>query len=299
LLLWSAWFVTRLDGYFINLDRSKDRLASLVKQFEVIGCGDLFERFPAVDGRKDGPFDNPGENGVWACRRSHESAILQSDPETATVILEDDVELSLHFTDVVNEGTINHAIENYRDLDMFFLDCAPFFDQMPFLIRQAEELMPKRKEVDASTEHRHLTSGFAFPGARGLYAYCAAAYVVTPKGKAKLRELIESSRDSRNAIDILFRDWISAGNLNAHVSVPFVATPAPENISTIDYDHIDLSQQLSRRENILSSAVRRMLFAGDPRIDAAEVEALLHQTVQSAEYRLSMRIHDALISMPR
>ena len=286
--------MNKIDGYFINLERSGDRLESMTRQLDELGCSHFIQRFPAVDGALEGPYDNTGQNGVWACRRSHENVILQSDAESATVILEDDVEISYYFPRVVNEGVVAEIIRNSPKLDMFFLDCSPFFDQFPLLIRAAERNMQNRANEDASGADRHQVNGIAFPDARSVYAFCAAAYVVTPKGKATLRRLFEAYPHAHMPIDIMYRDWIASGELKANITVPFLATPKYMIPSTIEYSEVDQSQLLDERKGRLTGAVRRMLFAGDPNIDANAIEPLLCDSIGSPEYRLTMRIYESL-----
>jgi GR25 family glycosyltransferase involved in LPS biosynthesis len=288
--------VNKLDGYFINLDRSTDRLAALTKKIEASGCSDLFQRFPAVNGATEGPYDNLGDNSVWACRRSHETIVLQSDPESATVILEDDVDICRQFPQVINLGTISHAIGMFPDMDMFFLDCMPYYNHLPGLIKEAEQSLTNRRVPNVVIEHRHDLGGVAFPNAKDIYAFCTAGYVVTPKGKVTLRRLFESGIDYRYPIDMMYRDWIRSGELNVHLTVPFLVSPQHMGPSTIAYDKIDPSRLLDHRENILGSAARRLLFAGDTNIDLAVIEDMLAETEESEEYRLAMRIHAALMS---
>jgi GR25 family glycosyltransferase involved in LPS biosynthesis len=288
--------VKKLDGYYINLDRSTDRLAALTKKIEECGCSDLFQRFPAVDGAAEGPYDNRGDNSVWACRRSHETIILQSDPESATVILEDDVDICRQFSLVINADTIGHAIGMYPDMDMFFLECAPYYDRLPYLIKETEQSLKNRRNPNVAPEHRHDMGGVIFPNAKDIYAFCTSGYVVTPKGKITLRRLFDSGIDYRSPIDMMYRGWIHSGELNAHLTVPFLVAPQHMGPSTIAYEDIDPSRLLDQRENFLGGAARRMLFAGDPNIDLAATEAVLAQTEESEEYRLAMRLHAALMS---
>ncbi|SAL82046.1 Glycosyltransferase family 25 (LPS biosynthesis protein) [Caballeronia arvi] len=284
----------KVDGYFINLDRSEDRRASMNRQLEDLGCGHFIRRFPAVNGALEGPFDNTGQNGVWACRRSHEQVILQADEASATVILEDDVDISRHFPDIINEGVISNIIDSTPELDIFFLDCSPFFDQIPLLIRTTERYMRNRKIADAAEPDRHQLDGIGFPDARTIYAFCAAGYVVTPKGKASLRRLFEATQEAHMPIDILYRDWIASGALKANITVPFLVTPKYMSQSTIEYGELDQAQLLGERQSRLTGAIRRMLFASNPGIVQDEVEPLLCDAPASPEYRLTMRMYESL-----
>ncbi|SAK84304.1 hypothetical protein AWB80_05618 [Caballeronia pedi] len=224
---------------------------------------------------------------------------MESDQDAATIILEDDVELSRYLPEVVNEGMIEHIIGNHPGIDMFFLDCAPFYDQVPQLIRAAERGLSNRAKADSNSADRHAVTGLSFPNAQTIYAFCAAAYVVTPKGKATLRKLFEAGHDARYPIDILYRDWIASGALKANITVPFLATARYMSPSTIAYQELDQSQQLNQRSVMLTSAIRRLLFAGNPALDVNAIEPLLCESRDSSEYRLGMRIYESLWSDPQ
>jgi GR25 family glycosyltransferase involved in LPS biosynthesis len=282
-----------IDGYFINLERSHERFSFLSKQIADRGLADVIKRFPAVDGRNEGPFDNVGDNTVWACRRSHEKIILEGDPDSATVIIEDDVELSDHLPNIINRPTMQHIVETYPHLDMFFLDCCPFYDYVPLLLRQAESNMA-RVDTEHGARHHEVT-GLGFFNAQNIYAFCTAGYVVLPKGKATLRRLFAESPDIRYPIDILYRDWISSGKLKANITVPFLVTPTYMNESTISYQELDQSQLLPDRQIRLISAVRRLVFGGNPNLDFDQIEPLLSTVLkESAEFQFGMKIYQSL-----
>jgi GR25 family glycosyltransferase involved in LPS biosynthesis len=285
--------VSKLDGYFINLDRSADRRLALSKQLAAVGMEDIIKRFPAIDGATEGPFDGKGDNGVWACRMSHEKIILQSDPESATIILEDDVDLSECLPHVVNEEKVTGIIESYPGLDMFFLDCLPTSDQIPALLHTVERNM-RNRVGDGEAHERHQVTAVDFPDAKPIYEHCAAAYVVLPKGKQTLRRLLGSVADAHYPIDNLYRMWIRSGELNAHITVPFLASSAFLNDSTIDYPSLDESQRADDKALRFFSAARRLMFGGDPNFDQTKIEALFRETPVSPEFGLGMRIYRSL-----
>jgi hypothetical protein len=65
--------------------------------------------------------------------------------------------------------------------------------------------------------------------------------------------------------------------------------------STIAYDELDQSQHLSERKGTLMSAIRRLLFAGDPALDVSAIEPLLLcESRDSSEYRFAMRIYESM-----
>jgi hypothetical protein len=283
----------QLDGYYINLSSSRDRFKCMEAQLSALGYQDCITRFPAIDGVTQGPFDNAGTNGVWACRRSHEEAIFQSPPLSATLILEDDVEISRQFPTVFNESLIGAFVNGNPDADVLFFDCCPFNHQAPFLLSLAEQQMRGRCAPEGEEADRHRISGVNLLDAKGIYAYCAASYLVTPKGKQTLRALFPDDR-SEISVDVLYREWIASGKLQAMITVPFLATPKFRNESTIAYAELE-ALNLVEREGLLSNGIRRLLFAGDADLSEQDILQLAIDplTEPSPEYRLGMRFYEA------
>jgi len=54
----------------------------------------VFTAFASVNGTSEGPFGTVGQNEVRAYRGSHQRIISESNKDSATIILEADVELS-------------------------------------------------------------------------------------------------------------------------------------------------------------------------------------------------------------
>jgi GR25 family glycosyltransferase involved in LPS biosynthesis len=288
----------KLDGYFINLDRSADRCASMQQQLDELGFGHYIKRFAAIDGRALGPFATTGANGVWACRRSHEEVIRQASDTSATIVFEDDVEISRYFSSSIHEGSVAQLVERAPQLDVIFLVCCAFFQQIPLLLATAEQQFRRRAGTDLTDADRHAPHGIALLDAKSVYAYCAAAYIVTPKGKATLRRLFDETTNAAIPIDILYRDWIASGALNAIITVPFLAKPEFTNTSTIAYEELPESDRISVRACDLTGAVSNLLFAGDADLDLNALESVMRETDDSPEYRLGMRIYDAWRAQP-
>ncbi|MCG7399183.1 MULTISPECIES: hypothetical protein [Caballeronia] len=284
----------RFDGYFINLDRSQDRRKSMETQLASIGYQDRIVRFPAVDGIAQGPFDNAGKNCVWACRQSHERVILNSSADTATVVLEDDVELSPLFPTLINDHILAAHIGNNPDLDLMFLDCAPVFDRVSLLLLEAEKRMNGRANPQLLGDGRHYFDNVSLFDARATYAFCAAAYVVTPKGKQKLRTLYSASEDQAVPVDMLFRHWLHFDGLSGQLVVPFLATPEYMSASTISYDALD-APVIDQTVGLAIGAIRRLLFAGDANLDTNRIDALIEAGPRSPEYKLGLELAAAMM----
>ncbi|WP_250471994.1 glycosyltransferase family 25 protein [Caballeronia sp. GAFFF1] len=286
-----------LDGAYINLDRSEARRLVMERQLQDLHCENWIRRFAAIDGTADGPFDNAGQNSIWACRKSHIALIESSDKDSLLLVLEDDVELSRYFASLVNQATMHSFAKAHANTDILFLDCVSFNAQVPFLLAQSDERMKNRLQSGSETERHHF-EGVSILDAHGIYAYCTASYVVTPKGKRVLRHLFANEPDSNVPIDILFRDWIAAGRLNANITVPFLATPQFKNESTISYESLQ-SSSLDEKEGRLANAIRRLLFAGEHRLDMAEVNALIADVSRSPEYDLGMKLYQSFRALHR
>src|SRR5262245_50306165 len=103
-------------GFYINLDRSPDRRARLEDQLRRFGAEDIYERFPAIDGRTLPPTGSPlrpGEIGVFL---SHHGVLKRARGLGKCIhVVEDDVLLSRHLRPVLEE-TISENLMDHYDL---------------------------------------------------------------------------------------------------------------------------------------------------------------------------------------
>jgi GR25 family glycosyltransferase involved in LPS biosynthesis len=90
----SAFAADRIQGFYINLDRSIDRRRSIEAQIETLGIGHIYKRFPAVDGSKLAPIGRmrSAEVGIF---RSHNDVLAGARKVGKFIhVLEDDQLLS-------------------------------------------------------------------------------------------------------------------------------------------------------------------------------------------------------------
>lgn len=162
----------------------------------------------------------------------------------------------------------------------------------PLLLAAAERhLKINSVESNKSGSDRQL-SGVDILDTKGIYAYCAAAYLVTPRGKRTLLRLMNNVREEPSiAIDRLYLRWIETGELTCNLLVPFLATPRFEMPSTITSDE-NLSQTVDPEEYSWINVLRRLLFAGNATLDLPALEALTTVGATSSEYRLGMRVYE-------
>lgn len=284
-----------LDGYYINLDRSDARRINIEQQVRALHLASTIRRFVAVDGATGGPFDTELENRTWACRQSHERVMDCAAAGSATIVFEDDIEISHAFSNVVTDETVQKFMENEPTTDIVFLECGFQWRFLPLLLAKADDRMNRRStpsEQDAP--ERYDLSAVDMLDAKGVYSWSAAAYIVTPAGKRNLRRLFLSLRDhSSMPIDLLYKYWIETGELRGKIVVPFLATPHGKFPSTIEHAPSEL---LDRVPVEWVSLLRRILFAGDHGLDLTELEARMARYPDppdtSPEYRLGIRAYE-------
>ncbi|SAL09638.1 Glycosyltransferase family 25 (LPS biosynthesis protein) [Caballeronia arvi] len=274
-----------LNGFYINLDRSAERRQFLNDQLHTLGLESRIQRFAAVDGAT-GPFDTRLANAIWACRRSHECVIAQPDADTATIVLEDDCELSTHFPKILTEDTVRWFVESEPTVDIVWLDCAAYWSKAPLLLDWMERVM---SPPESGLVRPHLQT-LGIVDARGCYSYAAAAYIVTPAGKRTLARLFDSARVSPAIpIDTLYNHWIYTGELNAKIFVPFLATPRVAVRSTIDHD---VSEVDDMDEIGWGSVLRRALYADSSNEEFSGLDPMASLPPKSIQYELGMRMYD-------
>src|SRR5215831_12161827 len=138
-------------GYFINLERSNDRRASIKTQLTRAGISDRYQRFQAVDGRlAASQISTSLADGALGCLLSH--AALMSLPHARDRflhVLEDDATLSRHFVPVMEQLLAGGALAPF---DLVFTDVAPFPNDAPTI-----DLL--KKAYDAATADADLRFG--------------------------------------------------------------------------------------------------------------------------------------------
>lgn len=247
-----------LDGYYINLDRSPLRQAAMEAELHKRKLG-FVQRFAAVDGRA---VPKPGACAIpmaaYGSFLSHDQIIRSASPESCTLILEDDMQLS----DDLAGSLSQENLAAFLDYDLVFLDCQPAIDsRLPSFYYQATCSMPNLYVPEATPEMRRRTNAVGVFPAQGFYCWGAAAYLVTPSGKHKLVACLRRTLDVGPVVplDMVYRSLIEDGTLSAVVLKPFLATPDIQGMreSTIE------GREQPEIPFTLFSAIRRMLFAGD------------------------------------
>ena len=247
-----------LNGFFINLERSPERLATMREELARCGLG-FVERFAAVDARAlQRPPACVIPMAAYGAFLSHQALLSQSAPDSFTLVFEDDMQLGANLGGLLAPESLSEM----GKLDIVFLDCQPALEigRLTELYHAVEGAMPDFHRSELSSALRRSASAVALYPARGLYRWGAAAYLVTPGGKAKLLPWLQKTLDAGppGTLDILYRNLIEDGTLDAAVMVPFFATPSLEGLrhSTIE------GREQSLAPFVLGSMIRRFFFAG-------------------------------------
>ncbi len=225
-------------GFFLNLDRSRDRHDTIARNIQEAGLSAVYQRFPAVDGRTLGSQYqsqlDPGNLGLWL---SHEQLVSQNLASDSHLhILEDDAVLPadaakwfpiyLHSTLETWDLLFTEALLSPLDLSL-----------LKFFSKSREEFASGRGKL------RSL-KGIEFSGTSSLFINKASI--------GKYLNLISGQWKQGLPLDIFLRLAISGGTLQAYVTAPFLTT-----ISR----HSEVSNIKARsRSSIILDIYRRGLY---------------------------------------
>ncbi len=246
-----------LNGFYINLDRSPERRANMEAEFRKLGI-DWIERFSAVDGRLlEIPPGCVLSAGGLACYLSHLQIIESTPADSFTLILEDDVELSLDLPVLLHEDFLA-AVSGY---DIVLLDCQPACDTVSadLLWSGVKRQLLRAEDLEDRDAARRL-KGVEFHPAAGLFRWGLSSYIVTPRGRRNIppiaRECLD--RGPPGQLDLLLVHALEDGNLSGCMTAPFLATPLLESFADPAVEGRVQEAAALRR----TSAMRRLFFAG-------------------------------------
>ena len=210
-------------GYYINLDRSRDRRAAIEAQLARLGLAQRYRRFAAVDGALPeyaGSRLTPGELGCFA---SHYQLLRQNLDSTEHLhVIEDDVVLAGCTAHVVEQVVGSEMIEDY---DLLFTDMAVPVDFKFYREARTRYARQVRRSADGGA----TTVEFSlFP-----YISCTASYVVNRKSIGLLCDILggELERGASEPIDLTLRLKVREGRLRARCLFPFITSVVPDQFA--------------------------------------------------------------------
>lgn len=213
-----ATAASRIEGYYINLDRSPDRRESMERQIKALGLEKVYRRFPAIDGAP-AAYSGRLRSGEVGCFHSHAELMRRAKPDGKIIhVLEDDSLLSEFFFPAVCHTIDSGAFERY---DLIYTDIHGIFElrhlqQLKWIF---EETAPAR--IDGSL-HNKLRMVDLAP----VNFLATSSYLINPASADRLKAIIskEISEGLSLPIDHLIRREVNARRLRAAVIFPYVST---------------------------------------------------------------------------
>jgi GR25 family glycosyltransferase involved in LPS biosynthesis len=260
---------TRWHGYFINLEGSHDRRASIEAGLTRAGIADRYRRFEAVDGHSASQRPANLLPGTWGCLLSHTALMSLPHPRDRVLhVLEDDATLSRHFVPVMEHLLASGALQPF---DLVFTDVAPFPNDAP-------TLDTLKKAYDAATAGAELRFGlfdlqlFPFVG--------TTSYFVNPDSLDKVATVLKTTTPPL-PVDNLYRKMIQLGQLRAACIFPFITATDPRLVSIIN-----------GAQTVLAAAFDavRYLFYADADIAAAVPMFGFRPSARTGDARLDLLI---------
>ena len=262
------------SGYFINLDRSQDRLRAVEAELARAGLLERTRRFSAVDGATLDMAGIEVSRGEAGCLLSH-LGVLEAGREDGRHfhVMEDDILLAEsfphHLAAIIGDGLIER-------FDLIFTDMFVPFDTAIVL-----DFMTRLDEWRANGTFKVMD---------GIYFGCTSSYVVNIKSVDKIIRLLRQHIEAgmTTPLDIFWRDQVAAGALNAACLFPFVSSVRISEISGT----IQRTDTLDRPFHIL--ALLRSAFYIDTDIDA--LERMVPPSSGGRGDRLIARLMEAALS---
>ena len=237
----------RWSGFFINLDRARQRREHMEAQLASLGISSHYKRHPAADGRALKAARNsprkPGEIGIY---QSH-MAILEAarGGSRAVHVMEDDIILSDLTVPVIDVATRWRLLDHF---DIVFSEI--FVGRTVNLIRQFHRL------YEQATAHGTLTierpDQIKIIDLTNIYLYGATSYVVGPRSIGRVLAVLndEWKKGPTIPIDTAFQFAARAGRLRLGCFFPFV--------TTVDFE-LSQASSAGRDEKADDALVQRVL----------------------------------------
>lgn len=201
-------------GYYINLDRSKERRLQIEDALQRSEIAFPIQRFSAIDG-KEYPIQNAHLSfGQWGCWLSHLSIIEHHANNSTTepvLILEDDSCFDKDLNSALS------LINNYKeDWDIIYLD-GTFVEvndmfSINNMLNGSATLTPEIYNIHYSTT-----------------IYGTHGYILNNKNINKIHRLIKNNMSIGLPIDNILCALINEKKINAKIILPLIIYPSDEN----------------------------------------------------------------------
>src|SRR5579872_2330795 len=246
--------VPEYSGFYINLDRSTQRRATVESQLAALGLTRSYSRFTAVDGTKLSYPTSAISSGELGCFVSHARLLRAcADLGKHVHVLEDDVLLSAELAPALHELITRRAFDQ---IDLIFSDVFVPIDCDR--IAEYEQLMQAVTQFDEGAR-RETVSSLRLIDLRGRLWAATSSYVVADRSVDRVAGLLENELKigPRGPVDLVLRQLVSSGALTAACVMPFLTSVdlAGDFESTTRQG---ASAQV--RSRVASNIVRQMFF---------------------------------------
>jgi GR25 family glycosyltransferase involved in LPS biosynthesis len=280
-------------GFYINLDRSRDRRLRIEGDLQRLGLTASYSRFPAIDGRALPPGRSTITPGQLGCFHSHIRALEEARGHGMPIhILEDDAILGEYTEPVLSDAIANGIFERF---DILFTDT--FVDCNIGLLKMLKGAFDKT--AGRLRPPVRLADYQILDLARQNFA-CLTSYAVGAKSIDRILALArpELAAGPRTPVDLFIRDAVHAGKLRAACLFPFVTSFMLQDVagSTIE-DH--RQGQLDKPSVMVLAVLRYLFFIGRDldyakrHLDAATERG---RSPSDAHHRLMVQAMDYVLS---
>jgi GR25 family glycosyltransferase involved in LPS biosynthesis len=288
----TAGVAPNYDAYYINLNRSTERRASVESQLETYGLSNYYRRFPAVDGSSLPPRSSPLTPSELGCFMSHYQALAQASGRGKCVhILEDDVLLSEYMVPLINAAIASSLFDQF---DVVFTDSLAWPSIL--MLKTYLDFIAQFKSIDRSAR---AAIHFQVLALGEINFSCASSYIVSNKAIDRLVNYYKEEFDIGPTVnaDLLIRNLTVQRNLRVGCFFPFttsirldqigdntikgrtdqVSNPAVLLMSVLRYSFF-INSDLKKARRLIRDAPKRQIKLDPHRELVAEISHLLLTT---------------------
>jgi len=207
-------------GFYINLDRSRERRAQIETQLAQLKLDHIYTRFKASDGNTLGLANPHLKDGEIGCFTSHYLLMKKNlDSPTHLHVVEDDVVFAGRAAEVIGATIDNGGLDAY---DIIFTDTYIPINVDAF--RMYKELYDRSVERDQSGAI--VNAAFSVIDLAGRLFATTSSYLVNAKSIRKLYNIYtkEIGNSPRVPIDLLIRNKAAQGVIKVGCIFPFVTS---------------------------------------------------------------------------
>jgi GR25 family glycosyltransferase involved in LPS biosynthesis len=271
-------------GFYINLDRSRERRSHMEVQLARFQVQDIYRRFAAADGNV---LDLPNSRltiGEIGCFISHYMVLRQNiGCRNHIHVIEDDTVMSDVMRFAINQLTSSDSLETY---DMIFTSTGLF----------AKNIIECKRLFEATKIIRDSTGQVVSCNLGSIeFSSSMNSYIVNFHSLPKILGFYEDHlhKGANTPVDLFIRTMVQQGKLRATCLFPFITTDLPAIESTIadrsgsstsrlSWDIVRRSFFINRDLKELMSETQKMVPYDEEDIFAGILSRNLHFMMSSA-----------------